>query len=282
MRPPGNVSDLNRRINARASSRGIAVRLIQRLIADTVAAQMLPPGVVKGGAAIQARAGALGSRFTADFDAARASKVPLDVYLEQLEESLVRGWGDFTGTLAEGERHVVDDVPEDYIMRPFNIRLAYRGKHWLSVLFELGRDEIGSTERCEQRLAPDTVDLFREVGLPEPRPVSVLATAHQVVQKLHACTQVSSKTGRNERAHDLVDLQILDQEETIDMAAVNELGTRLFASRHEQAWPPTVVAYPDWNGLYSDAAGGLGVLQEVDAAVEWANGFIARAVEAGS
>jgi hypothetical protein len=205
---------------------------------------MLPPGVIKGGAAIQARVGESSSRFTKDLDAARGAELSLGDYLGRLDDSLADGWGDFTGRLVELEPHLLDDVPDDYIMRPFDIRLAYRGKHWLTVHFELGRDEVGSTERRERRLAPSIAVLFRELGLPEPQPIPVLAAAHQVVQKPHACTSVSAKTGGNERARDLVDLQILDQDEKIDMAAVNELGARLFAAGRAQTWPPTPIASP--------------------------------------
>lgn len=104
----------------------------------------------------------------------------------------------------------------------------------------------------------------------------VLSVHHQIAQKLHACTAASPKTGRNERAHDLVDLQILDQEETFDMADVAAVAERLFAARRSHAWPPTVVAYNGWDTIYAEAAEGLEVLDNVADAVAWANDFIAR------
>ena len=55
-------------------------------------------------------------------------------------------------------------MPNDYVMQPFLIRLAYTGRHWLTVRFELGHDEIGSTERRELHIAPDIVDLFATLG----------------------------------------------------------------------------------------------------------------------
>src|SRR5439155_18883729 len=90
------------------------------------------------------------------------------------------------------------------------------------------------------------------------------------------------KTGSNERAHDLVDLQILDQEEIVDMAAVATVAQRLFAARRGHAWPPTVVAHERWDTIYAEAAAGLEVLADVDAAVAWANAFIARATQAAN
>lgn len=82
--------------------------------------------------------------------------------------------------------------------------------------------------------------------------------------------------GGNDRAHDLVDLQILDQEEDVDLAAIGVTARRLFASRRAHEWPPTVVAHQGWETLYAEAAEGLGVLPNVVAAVEWANDLISR------
>jgi len=122
--------------------------------------------------------------------------------------------------------------------------------------------------------------MFSAIGLPEPQPLPVLAVEHQIAQKLHACTSVNPKTGANQRAHDLVDLQILDQEERIDMAAVDAVATRLFDARRGTPWPPTVRAYEGWDTIYAAAAENLDVLADVNAAVEWANDFIARATRA--
>jgi hypothetical protein len=60
-------------------------------------------------------------------------------------------------------------------MQLFDIRLAYRDRHWLTVRFELGCDEVGSTEEVETRLAQDILDLFAAIGLLEPKPLPVLA-----------------------------------------------------------------------------------------------------------
>jgi hypothetical protein len=279
-RAPGSVRELIRRVDAEARERDRPVRRLQRAIANTIVGQMLPPGVVKGGTAMKVRVGEAGSRFTPDLDASRIQALSLDDYLDQLEERLRAGWGGFTGTLTELPPPQPDGVPEDYIMQPFDIHLDYEGKRWLTVRFELGRDEVGSTDEVESVLADDILELFSIIGLPEPQPLPVLALEHQVVQKLHACTSINPKTGRNERAHDLVDLQILDQEEVINMAGVDEIGKRLFAARRTHEWPPQVVSYAGWDTLYAEAADGLDVLGTVDAAVVWANDFIRRAAEA--
>ena len=94
---------------------------------------------------------------------------------------------------------------------------------------------------------------------------------HQIAQKLHACTGAG-----NERAHDLVDLQLLVSSEELDLAQVRETSVRLFNYRQAQPWPPTVIAGPTWPGIYDEAGIGLKVVPNVDSAVDWANELIAR------
>jgi hypothetical protein len=278
---PSNLRSLITRIDNLARQQGRPVRRIQRAVANTVVGQMLPPGVVKGGTAMKLRVGETGSRFTPDLDVARSARLGLDDYITQLGDLLADGWGGFTGTVTELDAPQPVGVPDEYVMQPFEIRLAFQSRHWLTVPFELGRDEIGSTSQHDMRIADDIVNLFEAIGLDRPAPVPVMAIDHQVAQKLHACTTVNPKTGGNERAHDLVDLQILEQEEQIDFAAVGATSQRLFAARRSHPWPPTVIAYQNWATIYREAADGLEVLDDVDDAVDWANAFITRAT-AGS
>ena len=275
---PSNLRSLTTRIDHLAREQARPMRRVQRAIANTVVGQMLPPGVVKGGTAIKLRVGEAASRFTPDLDVARAASLGLEDYLGELGDRLAHGWGGFTGTLTVLDGPSPEGVPEEYVMQPFEIRLAYRSRHWLTVPFELGRDEIGSTSHAELRLASELVELFETLGLDRPAPIPVLAIDHQIAQKLHACTTVNPKTGRNERAHDLVDLQILEHEEEIDFAVLGATARRLFAARRSHSWPPAIVAHEGWSTIYTEAADGLEVLADVNDAVAWANEFIARAI----
>ncbi|MDZ7733539.1 MAG: nucleotidyl transferase AbiEii/AbiGii toxin family protein [Acidimicrobiia bacterium] len=255
---------------------GRPTRRIQRAVANTVVGQMLPPGVVKGGTAMKLRVGEGTSRFTPDLDAARDAGLGPDDYLDQLSDRLAGGWGGFTGTLTVLDAPEPEGVPEEYVMQPFRVGLAYQSRHWLTVPFELGHDEIGSTEHPELRIADDLIELFDALGLPTPDPIPVLAIEHQIAQKLHACTSVNPRTGGNERAHDLVDLQLLVQDGDVDLAAVGATSARLFTARQGHPWPPTVVAYERWDTIYTEAADGLDVLGSVDEAVTWANDIAAN------
>ena len=276
---PSNLRSLEARIANAATTRGRTLRRIQRVVANTVVGQMLPPGVVKGGTAMKLRVGEGGSRFTPDLDAVRATNLTLDDYLDDLAARLAVGWSDFTGTVEELDPPRPEGVPDDYVMQPFALRMAYRGRHWLKVIFELGHDEVGSTSTHDERMPADILGLFSELGLETPAPIPVLALDHQIAQKLHACTSISPRTGGNERAHDLVDLQILEQEEQLDLAAIDATATRLFAARRQHAWPPVIVAHGGWATIYAEAADGLDVRPEVDDAVTWANDFVGRIIE---
>ena len=274
---PANLDSLLSRIRNVAREREQEFRRIQRAVASTVVGQMLPDGVVKGGTAMSIRVGEAGSRYTPDFDASRSPNITVDDYIEQLRDRLELGWSGVTGTVRVLEPRQIEDVPPDYVMQPFQIRLAYQGRDWLTVEFELGHDEVGSTEDRDLRIANDIVEIFATVGLDEPAPIPLMLVEHQIAQKLHACTWVNPKTNRNDRAHDLVDLQILEQEETVDFAELCEIATRLFAARRAQEWPPAVVEYDGWDTIYAEAAEGLDVLPTVTEAVAWANDLIARA-----
>lgn len=127
------------------------------------------------------------------------------------------------------------------------------------------------------RVADDLVEVFEILGLPTPAPIPVMSIAQQASQKLHACSDAGTATGPNQRAHDLVDFQILDRVEQIDPYELGLVAPRLFAYRHCQSWPPTVVASEGWTDLYLAAAEGLDVLSSVDDAITWANDLIAKA-----
>lgn len=156
-------------------------------------------------------------------------------------------------------------------MQPYEVKLAFHGRSWHTVKVELGHNEIGDADDPVYLLASDIATLFADVGLREPAPIAVMPTDHQIAQKLHACTGPG-----NERAHDLVDLQLLDSSEDVNLAQVRATAVRLFSYRQAQTWPPKVVAGPTWPGIYDEAATGLDVLLDVAAAVDWVNDLISR------
>ena len=262
---PTSVRSLEQRIRTLEGDDGPALR--RRVgMALVVVWQLLPEGAIKGGSAMALRYGR-GTRFTQDLDAARVQ--PLARFRSDFEESLAAGWAGFTGRLVEKTAPRPPAVPTAYVMKPFEVKLDYRGRPWCTVKFELGHNEIGDADEPEYQLASDLADLFIEVGLEAPKPVPVMRSDHQVAQKLHALSGEGS-----ERARDLVDLQLLDKGERLDRQQVRATCVRLFDYRRQQAWPPTVVPGEQWGTLYAEAADGLDVLPTVEEATTWVNDFV--------
>lgn len=241
-------------------------------MALVVVSQMLPEGAVKGGSAMALRYG-LGTRFTKDLDAARIQS--LQGFRKDFENTLASGWAGFTGRLVERKPPQPPAIPPAYVMQPFDVKLEYLSKSWCTVKFELGHNEIGDADEPEYQLASGLISLFTELGLEQPKPVRVMRTDHQIAQKLHA----ASSPG-NERAKDLVDLQLLDAAEQLDFPQIAKTCIRLFDYRKQQAWPPTIQAGEQWTTLYAEAAEDINVLQTVEEAIEWTNELIQRIKEA--
>lgn len=99
--------------------------------------------------------------------------------------------------------------------------------------------------------------------------------AYQIAQKLHAVSEPGS-----ERAHDLIDLQLICNRSQIDYAEVESVCQRLFDYRRRQPWPAVVMALPSWDDLYVLARNNLldngDVLPTAAEAVAWVNELVRR------
>lgn len=273
--PPVHRASLEQRLRNICRSLGISELRTRTSLAHTVVAQMLPDGVVKGGAAIKLRVGDHASRLTTDLDTARGANHTVESYTTELADRLAEGWYGFTGRLVEREPADPPEIPAEYVMQPFDVKLAYNGQSYVTVLLELGHDEVGSTEQPRLALDSGIAEVIEGLGFPAPAPIPVLAVEHQIAQKLHACT-TPDRHGGNERAHDLVDLQILIAAEPPDLHELATIGRRLFAARRVAPWPPTVQAWPGWDTRYAEAADGLDV-RPLDDAIAWINTLITEA-----
>ena len=240
---------------------------MRTLLANTIIGQLLPNGVVKGGSALKLRYGDSTTRFTRDLDTARAEN--LEAFLEQLDAALKSGWHGFTGRVVRKEPAKPKGIPGEYIMQPFEIKLAYNGKSWVTVPLEIGHDEIGDTETFDYYISPEIVAVFEKLGFPAPSPVALLQIHHQVAQKLHALS-----TDGSERAHDMIDLQVINKYERIDYLLTKNTCERLFAFRRQQKWPPIITKGNGWDTLYASQIGELDVLQDADKAIVWVNDLI--------
>lgn len=265
---PNSRRNLDAAIERLADDRAEALRL-RRIFANTVVAQMMPAGAVKGGSAMRIRFGYAATRFSTDLDTARAKDI--EEFASDFARSLGEGWNGFTGRLVPLPAAKPKDVPTGYVMRPFDVKLDYNGKPWLTVKLEVGHNELGDADEPDHSMSREISDLFTELGFPEPDPVPLMQLKFQIAQKLHGASEPGSA-----RAHDLVDLQIAVSEGDVDWESTREVCRRLFAYRRMQEWPPTIVENDRWDELYDAAKEDLPVLPTVAEAVEWANGLIAK------
>ena len=272
MKVPNSATNLNKAIKRYAGPGRDDIRL-GRAMADIVVGQLLPAGVVKGGSSLMFRYGGGLTRYTKDVDTARV--IDLDIYLERLRERLAKGWAGFTGKLVTVEPPHPKGVPTPYVMIPFDIKLQYLGRPWMTVRIEIGHNEIGDADDCEFGLPEDIAEAFVAIGLPRPEEIPVMKLSYQVAQKLHA---ISGKN--SDRAHDLIDLQLMSLHSTLDFADIKFKCKRLFNYRREQDWPPTLVKGDRWEEVYNAARETLnddsGVLATVDEAIAWTNELIAK------
>jgi hypothetical protein len=168
-------------------------------------------------------------------------------------------------------------IPDDYLIQPIKVVLTYLSSGFHNVLIEVARDEVGSASMPVRTMSKEVGDLFEIVGLARPEPISLISIEHQVAQKIHACT-TPLVDGTNDRAHDLVDIQLCFENFTIDMSALDEVGRRLFALRGQGAWPPSVRSFETWPSLYSEAAGALSI-RPLDEAIDWLAEILATFAE---
>jgi len=275
MKVPNSATNLGKAIKRYCAVGQDDIRLA-RAMADVVVGQMLPGGVVKGGSSLMFRYGGGTTRYTKDVDTAR--NVELDVYLDQLRAKLAAGWNGFTGKVTEVEPPAPPNVPKPYLMMPYDIKLQYLGRAWMTVRIEIGHNEIGDADAFEMELPEDIAAAFVALGFPSPAKMPVMKLSYQIAQKLHAVSGTGS-----DRAHDLIDLQLMATHSKLDFADIKATCERLFGYRREQAWPPTLVKGANWDSVYAKARETLrddaSILATVDEAVAWANDLIDRIKE---
>jgi len=92
---------------------------------------------------------------------------------------------------------------------------------------------------------------------------------HQIAQKLHALSAEGS-----ERAHDMIDLQIICSNEKVDFSKTKNACERLFAFRKQQSWPPRIVKGVNWETLYESQVNELDVQKKIDEAINWTNDLV--------
>lgn len=276
--PPTNLNALEARLRNHCEAAGRNFSRARRHVGALVVARLLrrTDTVVKGGRNLEIRYGLAATRASTDVDVVRVRA--LDELIDHLESVLQQGWAGFTGRVIErGE--IRAPVPVDYRPHRLDVKLAFSGRSFSTVQLEAAVEEAGGLQAADTMESSDGAEIFAAVGLPDPGPVAVLTLPVQVAQKLHACTAPDTDDWLNDRAHDLVDLQLIELDlDASDLPEVRAACERLFRSRTGHGWPPTVAAREGWSVRYDeermDVEADVG--RTLDEAVARVNGFIAR------
>lgn len=272
--PPPSLRSLEARLRDLAREQELPEGRVRRLIGIVVVGQLLArteAAAVKGASSLEIRVGTRRARVSSDLDAVRRQS--LDAFRDHLAEALRDGWDGFTGVLID-DGEIPAPVPEGYRPHRFRAKLQFRGGDFGTVLIEVAPTEIGADHEVDPVAVRDAGAWFPEIGLTVPGPVPTLPLNHQIVQKLHAYTLPDTEQWINDRAHDLVDLQLALRVYDGSLADLRDVATRLFAARRQHAWPPEVTERERWADRYAAEAQGLNVLENLDDAIAWANRLI--------
>ena len=278
---PTNLRALRDRLAQAARREGVVFGRLQQHVAVLVVTQFMaaltddqgaPLLLVKGGASLELRRGIPASRTSKDLDA--VSRADMETVHDRLADAGAGGWEGFTAIFTPP---LPFEVPGQ-IVNPyrFTAKLSYQGKSFSSVPVEVSAVEAGNADDFD-RISSDALEL---VGLPVSDAVPCMTLPWQVAQKIHACTEPAELPRVNDRAHDLVDLQLLEvllvDEPLVD---TRNAAVDVFAAREGHAWPPKVVPQPHWAPIYVRALEGLdelGLAPTVEEGAERVQAFVDR------
>lgn len=273
---PSNATSLAARLRNLCRDHDIPEGRVRRLLGVVVVGQLLARtgvGVVKGATNLEVRVGTARTRVSSDLDTIRRGS--LEEFRDRLAEASRTGWNGFTGVVAD--RGPIDTpAPVAYRPHRLRVRLLYQGGDFTSLTIEVSPEEIGALAEAEAITSQEVIGWCEALGLPTPASIPALPLAHQVAQKLHACTAPDTGDWTNDRVHDLVDLQIALDDYIGDYRDIKAAAVRLFSYRNGHPWPPSVTARGGWADRYSLEAADLDVIPNLDAAIAWTNELVAR------
>jgi hypothetical protein len=155
------------------------------------------------------------------------------------------GWNDFTF-----ERTPPVRIKNTRSVR-LQIKLAYRGRRWGTVPFEVAPAEGEAGDDVEML---DAVGI-EQFGLDGPTRVPALGVRYQIAQKIHGCTEPPPDGKQeNPRFHDLLDLILLRELVDRDWAGVRSACVDTFKVHGKQPWPPELVIHPSWPEAFAALA----------------------------
>lgn len=266
---PNSKTNLDRAI-LRFAGNDVRANELRGLLANAIVAQKIGEGVVKGGSGLRFRYGEAKTRVTMDLDT--AWRTDLDAFLKDLRARLAEGWNGFAGEIMILRQASPKGIPFEYVMQPCEVKLKYLGKPWYTVELEIGHNEIGDADEREMLEVPQVLaELVEFLAMPKLAPLPMMRLEYQVAQKLHGASAPSSK-----RAHDLIDLQLIMANGTVDLSFTADVCRKLFKYRKVHAWPPKIAKGETWDDVYDAQKRDLAVFPTVDEAIAWANELIEK------
>lgn len=283
---PANLRALRDRLTAASKREGVVFGRLQQHVGVLVVTHFMealtdepdePLLLVKGGVSLELRRGISESRVSKDLDTVTRGDV--NAIHDRLSETGATGWEGFTAVFTPP---VTFEVP-GMVSNPhrFTAKLSYRAKPFVSVPIEVSPVEGGSADGHD-RISSDAPAL---VGLPTSAAVPCMTLPWQIAQKVHACSVPVDGPRTNDRAHDLVDLQLLEAlivDEPLDDTYAACVA--VFAARAKHEWPPVLDAQSHWGPIYArslEGLEGLGLAPDVERAADRVQTFIDRIENSG-
>lgn len=256
---PRNLSAVQARVRQLAKDTGAEERRLRHRLGVVMLAEILDGVVlseaderllVKGGTALMLRFGLARSRFSKDLDAMLRGQI--DPFIDRLRERGRTPHYGWTLTVAKVETINVPGIAAK--PRRASVKMDFKGKPFSTVQLEISSAEGAAADEYDLVTATDLADLGFAAGTSVRQ---VLSVRYQVAQKLHACTTPRVDGKPNDRAHDLVDLALLEDDVRAHLVEVRAACVEIFEGRGTTAWPPVVSPEPDWPAQYAKAADGL-------------------------
>jgi hypothetical protein len=237
--------------------RHVAVLVVAQFAATLVDGQGAPLLLVKGGSSLELRRGIVDSRTSKDLDT--VVRQDIAAVRDRLADAGEIGWEGFTAVFTPPEEIEIPGLPIK--ARRFTAKLSYRGKPFASVPIEVSAVEAGNADQFDAL----TSEALALVGVTTDVTVPCMTLPWQIAHKVHAVSAVLPKPKVNDRAHDLVDLQLLEALiADADLSDTRSACCAVFEARAQHSWPPAVVVMPHWPPVYVCALEGLGHLDRVE------------------
>lgn len=262
---------LEQRLKTEAERTGLTLARLRKRVAFELflrrLAQVAPDRwVLKGALALDFRLGGA-SRPTKDIDLGRDDDE--GAAIEDIAAAQRLHLDDFF-TFMAGRTDAFDEVDEFQAIR-FRVRAELAER-----VFEQFVVDIGFAKPAT--LMPDRVrtsDFLSFAGI-EPLELPAIPLAQHLAEKVHAYTRSYGPAARpSTRPKDLIDILLIADSQTLEVAALREALRHIFETRGRQALPRSLPAPPpEWAPAYGRLAEEVGVEPDLAAAFDRAAAFL--------